>query len=192
MGIARDLTLSIRKSVSIDGLEKTRLLIAKVLDEYGEEENSVYNCNYCKGELSAPSSKSSLRLFRCDSCDNEVVEYRGTVRTKRRSTGRHGLRPRITIRCFDKDRKERVIECHLPYRSDPIDIEMKSGDKFSILFFRVNNEMRGIQAEIENLTVKKEVSARVSYDELIQFSESLSIGASSYLKQLPETLAPSA
>src|SRR5690348_5728380 len=140
MGTARDLALSIRESVSINGLEKTRLLISNVLDEYDEEENFVYSCNYCEGELSTTSSNGSLRLYRCDSCYNEVVEYRGTVRTKRRSTGRYGMRPRITIRCFDKDRKERVIECHFPSRSTRTDIEMKSGDKFSVLFFRVNNE----------------------------------------------------
>jgi hypothetical protein len=192
MGITRDLTSALRESISANGLDKTKILISKVLGEYREDVNSVYHCNYCKGELSPSSSVAgSLVLLSCDSCDNEIIEYRGTVRTKRRSTLRYGRCPKLTIRCFDDDRKERVIECRFDYDARITDIEMKSGDKFSIMFFRASNEPRGIRAEIENFTVKREVSAIVSYEDLSQFGESLSIAERSYLRGLPEDLAPS-
>lgn len=195
MEITRDLTSSIRKSVEVNGLDKTRLLISNVLNEYTDTDgaDSAYHCNFCKGELSLSHSiSSSLLLYSCDGCDNEIVEYRGTVRTKRRSTFRRGYFPKITIRCFDWDRKERVVECHFRSHSNVTDIEMKSGDKFSITFFRTNNNAQGIQAEIENATIKKIASATVSYDELIQFGESLPIRKNSYLKKLPQDLAPPA
>lgn len=193
MGITRELTSSIRKSIRANGLQKTRLLISNVLNEYTDDVDSAYHCNFCKGELSLSHSvSSSLLLYSCDSCDNEIVEYRGTVRTKRRSTFRRGYFPKITIRCFDEDKRERVVECHFRSHSNITDIEMKSGDKFSIMFFRANNNVQGIQAEIENTTVKKQASATVSYDELIQFGESLPVRENSYLKTLPEDLAPSA
>lgn len=193
MGSTRNLASAIRESVSVNGLDKTKSAISKILSEFSEDMPSSYNCNYCKGELVPSSSiRSSLVMYSCGSCDNELVVYHGTVRTKRRSTGPRGYWPKVTIRCFDEDRKERVIECRFSHRAHSTDIEMKSGDKFSIMFFRISNDLRGIRAEIENVTVKKEVSAIVSFDELMQFAESMSIAEDSYLAKLPLSLAPPA
>jgi hypothetical protein len=100
----------LRRIIDIHGLEKAREIVDEILTEPSimGQKLSV-NCCFCKQTLSDASRKGESIFFaKCKNCIKEFIVYCGRARTIRHKNDI--ARRCVTIRCYDLNGDERIIE----------------------------------------------------------------------------------